>query len=1060
MASADVTRRIRVFFNGKEINNTIKEVRGEFIRLNNHIQKNLIPGTKEYNKEMKRLSALDAILVKHRKKVKGISGGWSRIKNLALGYVSGTAIIGGLRKLGQALSRNLETVKEFNQAQADTAAVLGKTIKETKALTIDAQRLGASTKFTAVEVSKLQKEYAKLGFTESEILKTTEATLNLAAATNTDLSEAAAVAGATVRGFGLDASETGRVTDVMALSFSSSALDLEKFKESMKTAAPIAKAAGLPIEKTTAVLGKMADAGISGSIAGTSLKKIFNELAKDGKPLNESLEDVRSALEKAATPAERLAVAEGLVGERAQAALLVLADQTDGIGELETALNGASGAAAEMAAVQLDTLAGDVTKLSSAWDGFILGVENGEGAIGGAVRSVLQFSTNTLGLFTNTNKLSDAISDEQNELNVLVTQLKNAGDGTDRRRKIITELNDKYPDFLKNMDQEKLTNEQLTARLQEVNKQYIAKILIQEKQEEIEAAAQKQAEKGGALLRREKEELTRLVSLEKELLGATQESLTIKERTRQINKAINDQGKGGFFGERLFNTRLLEGKDFNNSLEESEKLLGQQSSELEELQKRFEDILPPIKEFQDEVTGGNSENNNTGADTSDSDKTIKAAEKTVDDLTNLISELDDIAAQQAFERSIAGFDKINEQEARAIRAVDKKYAALEEKAKGNSVQEQEIARLKNEALNAIELEYEGQRIAKAEEAEAALLEKKNELLAELEAIKSGASDDLTGVDKIENDKNSALSTLDTELGDKEARAKALLTNEEELQDALTVLKEEGERKRKQITEDSNDAERILIDENNRKREEIARIAIQSVSGVLNFIGEITGKQAKTAKASALFEIGVSSAVAIANAIKSASVVPFPGNIAAIATSLGVVGSNIARARKIVNESKEPEIPEYGQGDLFNNPLEGPSHNSPSRGLSFRDRLGKVRARLEGGEFIMRKSAVNAETIPYLRQINNTGSIPNLDTAGYAENLALERAGVFNRSVASRVIANTGADPALLDNGLAQGSVNQLAGAMGSQRVILVDKDRKDFATRKAKIQTLTTLKAK
>ena len=120
----------------------------------------------------------------------------------------------------------------------------------------------------------------------------TEATLKLAAAAGVELSEAAQFAGASLNAFGLNSTNASHITDVMALSFSSSALDMEKLSETMKTAAPIAKATGVSFEVATAAAGKLADANISGSKAGTDLKNIFSELVKDCKPFQQSLSDI------------------------------------------------------------------------------------------------------------------------------------------------------------------------------------------------------------------------------------------------------------------------------------------------------------------------------------------------------------------------------------------------------------------------------------------------------------------------------------------------------------------------------------------------------------------------------------------------------------------------------------------------------------------------------------------------------------------------------------------------------------------------------------------------
>ena len=302
------------------------------------------------------------------------------------------------------------TIKDFEQANADLASVIeGATIKSISALTADAERLGASTAFTATEVAKLQKEFAKLGFSQDQILDTTEATLNLAAATGTELPRAAEVAGSVINQFGIEASKTGHITDVMAASFSASALDMESFAETMKLAGPIARATGVSLEQATAAAGQLANAGLKGSLAGTALKKIFSELVKDGKPLEESLRDIKAELDGASTDAEKLAIAEGKVGERSKAALLILTDQIDTLGALTTAFEDADLVAKRMAETQLDTLGGSLTKLSSAWDGLIISLNSGEGAISNFFKGSADAVTKFLGLLNAANQSIEEI---------------------------------------------------------------------------------------------------------------------------------------------------------------------------------------------------------------------------------------------------------------------------------------------------------------------------------------------------------------------------------------------------------------------------------------------------------------------------------------------------------------------------------------------------------------------------------------------------------------------------------------------------------------------------
>ena len=285
---------------------------------------------------------------------------------------------------------------EFAQEMSNLKAVLGKNADEVgmKELADDAKRLGSETAFTAVQVAQLQTEFAKLGFTKDEILNVTEATLALAAASGSDLAEAATIAGSTLRGFGLNSSETARVVDVMALSFASSSLDIVKFKESMKLVAPIAKTLKIPIEEASAALSVLANNGVAGSMAGTQLRRVMSDLAmKTGKDFHTSLEITSERLAGAASDAERLAIAKELVGDRAKGALITLAENVETLDELTNAYENAEGAAAAMAETKLDNLRGDVTKLSSAWEGFKLGLEDGEGIMSRISRGAVQFLT-------------------------------------------------------------------------------------------------------------------------------------------------------------------------------------------------------------------------------------------------------------------------------------------------------------------------------------------------------------------------------------------------------------------------------------------------------------------------------------------------------------------------------------------------------------------------------------------------------------------------------------------------------------------------------------------
>lgn len=258
---------------------------------------------------------------------------------------------------------------EFEESMAKINAVTGASAQEFEQLTSLAAELGRTTRFTAKEVAGLELNYAKLGFSTTEINKITEATLDLALATSEDLGRSAEVAGSTLRGFNLEGSEMQRVVDVMAKSFSSSALDLEKFYVSISKVAPIAAVTGRSLEEVAAQQSVLADTGVEASIIGTSLRKIYGDLAKSGMSYADAMATIRASTNKVATATE-------LFDIRAAAAAVTLAQQQDKVDRLKATYDKASGSAKEMGDIMNNTLQMSFIRLKSAVEG--LAIEMGK----------------------------------------------------------------------------------------------------------------------------------------------------------------------------------------------------------------------------------------------------------------------------------------------------------------------------------------------------------------------------------------------------------------------------------------------------------------------------------------------------------------------------------------------------------------------------------------------------------------------------------------------------------------------------------------------------------
>lgn len=320
----------------------------------------------------------------------------------------GTSISGAfvglfaIQKLFQLVGDAIDTVAEFEQQMAKVKAITGATEEEFEELSKSAKRLGSTSRKTATQVGELQEELAKLGFTTDEILDSTAAIIQLSEATGSDLAQSAKVAAGVLNAFGLEAENTQELVDVMAKSFTSSALDLNKFEVAMSNIGPVTAEAGLSVEQTSAMLGILVDRNVQASKAGTGLRNVFLTLAKEGLTYEEAMNKINSATDKSAAATE-------LFGKENAVVATILASTGDEVAALTRELNNAEGAGAEMAEVAGDTLAGDLDRVSSAWEGFVLSIESGQGPIAEAIRGLLDFTATILQTLGNLGKAREEL---------------------------------------------------------------------------------------------------------------------------------------------------------------------------------------------------------------------------------------------------------------------------------------------------------------------------------------------------------------------------------------------------------------------------------------------------------------------------------------------------------------------------------------------------------------------------------------------------------------------------------------------------------------------------
>ena len=306
----------------------------------------------------------------------------------ALGNIIANVTSTAIRLFVNGLKSVISISQEFESSMAGVQAITRATGDDFERLRKNAISLGGATIFTANDVAQLQMQLGKLGFTVTEIINATEGILALAAATDEELARSAMVAGSTLRAFNLNAVETTPIVDVMAKSFTSSALDLERFTESMKFLGPVAKVAGFTMAETTAILGKLADKMIYGSLAGTSMRNIMLRFADESSKLSKAIgftvtnvAELAVAMDVLKSKGLDATMALELTDRRAVTTMLALADMSDTILEFYGNIIDSHDAATQMSEVRMDTFAGSVEKLEGAWESFVQTINKGNGVL-------------------------------------------------------------------------------------------------------------------------------------------------------------------------------------------------------------------------------------------------------------------------------------------------------------------------------------------------------------------------------------------------------------------------------------------------------------------------------------------------------------------------------------------------------------------------------------------------------------------------------------------------------------------------------------------------------
>lgn len=274
---------------------------------------------------------------------------------------------------------------------------------------------------------------------------------------------------------------------------------------------------------------------------------------------------------------------------------------------------------------------------------------------------------------------------------------------------------------------------------------------------------------------------------------------------------------------------------------------------------------------------------------------------------------------------------------------------------------------KQEALKAIRERYDNERTALDEEqAQAKIDRQKQELENEIAELEYAQSErELRQMEGYQMDEQHYQEWRQRGLEEMDAHQAELLTKQEEAAAAelealiargqlSTQTTEEFEAEviaAKQKSAEAQKKTNDVIIKNEQAKAQAMKAVTSSLTGLLDTLGESNSAFAKMSKIITLAQIAIDTGKALSAGIASASSMPFPANIAAIATTVATVLANIATAISTVKSAK------FATGGKVTGPGTGTSDSIP--------------AMLSNGEFVMTAAATRMFE-PLLMTMNNIG----------------------------------------------------------------------------------------
>ena len=327
------------------------------------------------------------------------------------GVAAGAAVLGGIKNYAMD-SVNLG--KDYTSMMSEVQAISGASGKDLEMLQETAREYGATTVFSASEAAEALKYMSLAGWDAQQSSSALGGVLNLAAASGMGLGEASDMVTDYLSAFGMEASQSTYLADMLAYAQSNSNTTALQLGEAYRNSAANLHAAGQDVETTTSLLEAMANQGYKGSEAGTALAATMRDITQnmeDGaikigetsiavqnekgnfRDLTDILTDVEAATAGMGDAEKAAALGSTFTADSIKALNMILTEGMGKVSGYEEALRKSAGTSEEMAGIMTDNLSGDIANMESAMEEMKLQTFE---AMEDPLRDLTQYTTNTV----------------------------------------------------------------------------------------------------------------------------------------------------------------------------------------------------------------------------------------------------------------------------------------------------------------------------------------------------------------------------------------------------------------------------------------------------------------------------------------------------------------------------------------------------------------------------------------------------------------------------------------------------------------------------------------